>query len=288
MGNRKSSHKTRPRKDAGRTPRGPAAGGGSARDSARASGGFWLYGAHAVGAALSNPRRRAWRLLATREAARRLDRPADGWPAARSLEPQPVGRADIEALLPPGAVHQGLALQVSPLDQPDFETLLAALERSAAPGRRQIVVALDQVSDPRNAGAVLRSAAAFGAAAVIAPRHGRAPESAALAKAASGALDVLPYVEAGNLARALGTAKARGFQVLGLAAEGEMPLPAADPGDRVILVLGAEGKGLRRLVRESCDLVVRLPTRPPIGQLNVSNAAAVALYELLGRGAADV
>ena len=288
MGNRKSSHKTRPRKDADRAPRGPAGGGGSARDSVRDSGRFWLYGAHAVGAALSNPRRRAWRLLATREAARRLDRPADGWPAAPGLESQPAGRGDIEALLPPGAVHQGLALQVSPLDQPDLESLLAALERSAAPGRRQIVVALDQVTDPRNAGAVLRSAAAFGAAAVIAPRHGRAPESAALAKAASGALDVLPYVEAGNLARALGTVKARGFQVLGLAAEGGALLSDVVPGDRVVLALGAEGKGLRRLVRESCDLLVHLPTRPPIAQLNVSNAAAVALYELLGRGAAAV
>ena len=134
---------------------------------------------------------------------------------------------------------------------------------------------------------MLRSAAAFGAAAVIAPRHGRAPESGALAKAASGGLEVVPYVEVGNLARTLGELKARDFRVLGLAAEAEghlsEALSEAGPGDRLVLALGAEGKGLRRLVRERCDLLVRLPTRPPIDQLNVSNAAAIALYELLGR-----
>jgi 23S rRNA (guanosine2251-2'-O)-methyltransferase len=178
-------------------------------------------------------------------------------------------REDLAALLPPGAVHQGLAAQVSPLDQPALPELLDHLDRGAAPPnraaehpvgadgpqRRAVLVALDQVTDPQNVGAVLRSAAAFGAAAVLGPRHGQAPESAALAKAASGALEHVPYIDAGNLARALGLLKKRGFWVLGLAAD--------------------------------CDLLARLPAHPPIGQLNVSNAAAVALYELLGRGKPD-
>jgi 23S rRNA (guanosine2251-2'-O)-methyltransferase len=236
-----------------------------------------------VRAALLNPRRRAWRLLATREAARRLDAALLAALRERGLRAEEVERRELEARLPAGAVHQGLALESSPLDQPDLDTLIAELGPAPADGR-QVIVALDQVTDPQNAGAVLRSAAAFGAAAVIHPRHGRAPESGALAKAASGALDVVPYIDAGNLARALDALKAEGFWVLGLAAGEAAPLAEAAPGARVVLVLGAEGTGLRRLVREACDLLVRLPTRPPIDQLNVSNAAAVALYELLGRG----
>ncbi len=263
---------------------------GTERRNARSPGGAreagprpWLYGAHAVRAALLNPRRRTWRLLATREATRRLDDELLARLRERGLRTEGVDRRALEAVLPAGAVHQGLALEVSPLDQPDLEDVIAGLEPAPAAGR-QIIVALDQITDPQNAGAVLRSAAAFGAAAVIVPRHGRAPESGTLAKAASGALDVVPYVDAGNLARALDALKAEGFWVLGLAAGGAVSLAEAAPGARVVLVLGAEGTGLRRLVREACDLLVRLPTRPPIDQLNVSNAAAVALYELLGRG----
>ena len=263
---------------------------GTERRNARSPGGArvagprpWLYGAHAVRAALLNPRRRAWRLLATREAARRLDDELLARLRERGLRTEGVDRRALEAVLPAGAVHQCLALEVSPLDQPDLEDVIDGLESAPAAGR-QIIVALDQITDPQNAGAVLRSAAAFGAAAVIVPTHGRAPESGTLAKAASGALDVVPYIDAGNLARALGALKAEGFWVLGLAAGGAVPLAEAAPGARVVLVLGAEGTGLRRLVREACDLLVRLPTRPPIDQLNVSNAAAVALYELSGRG----
>ena len=128
-----------------------------------------------------------------------------------------------------------------------------------------------------------RIALACLALAVLAPRHGQAPETGVLAKAASGALDVVPYIDAGNLARALGLLKQRGFWVIGLAGDAGADLAAVDPGGPLVLVLGGEGKGLRRLTREACDLLVHLPTRPPIDQLNVSNAAAVALYELLGR-----
>lgn len=249
---------------------------------------LWLYGVHAVVAALANPRRRPERLLATPEA-------AQAWgPSLHAARPglalETVQRREIDALLPEGSVHQGLALRTAPLDQPALEEVLAArppapapAEPAPTPGRR-VVVMLDQVTDPHNVGAVLRSAAAFGALAVVALDKGAPEESGTLAKAASGAFEVMPYVSVVNLARALDNLKEAGFWCLGLAGEAEASLAASRPGEAVALVLGAEGSGLRRLTRERCDLLVKLPTRPPIESLNVSNAAAVALYELLGRG----
>jgi len=265
---------------------------GSARARRGAAGGerYWLYGWHAVRAALANPARAVSRALATPEALDRLEAEARRRLEARGILPESASRAALDALLPPGAVHQGLLLEVRPLVPPalaDWLDQLGPVAAAGGPGpadRRAVLVALDQVSDPHNVGAVLRSAAAFGALAVLAPRHGQAAESGALAKAASGALDVIPYLDAGNLARALGLLKQRGFWILGLAGDAEAELAGADPGGPLVLVLGGEGKGLRRLTREACDLLARLPTRPPIDQLNVSNAAAVALYELLGRG----
>ncbi len=249
--------------------------------------GIWLYGVHAVRAALANPRRRCLRLLATAEAGSRLA------PASRddekSQEPgnsapaiETVARERIDHLLPAGTVHQGLALLAEALPQPAIQELLAA-SRGAEESGRWVVVVLDQVTDPQNAGAVLRSAAAFGALALITTRRHAPPESGALAKAASGALEHLPYVQVGNLARALKALKSAGFWCLGLSGEAESSLAEADPGGPLVLVLGAEGTGLRRLTAEACDVMARLPTRGPIDALNVSNAAAVALYELLGR-----
>ncbi len=248
-----------------------------------AAGRLWLYGVHPVLAALENPNRRCRRLLLTAEAEGRLGpqlaAALDGRPAPPALERQE--RAALSAPLPETAVHQGLALEVEPLAQPDLHDLLDPLD-SVGPAPR-VIVALDQVTDPQNVGAVLRSAAAFGALAVLAPERHAAPESGALAKAASGALERIPYVLVTNLARALDRLKAAGYWCLGLASEAERSLPEAEAPARAVLVLGAEGSGLRRLTREQCDALLRLPTRPAMGQLNVSNAAAVALYELLGR-----
>ncbi len=227
-------------------------------------GSFWIYGHHPVTMALANPRRRIRRLLA-------VDSPPEGRPAER------IDTAGLSALLPAGAVHQGLAAQVDPLPMVDLGELLDELPPEG-PAR---LVILDQVTDPQNVGAILRSAAAFGAAGVILTERHAAPESGALAKAASGALDALPLVRVVNLARAIETLKKAGFWCLGLASEGEKTLAESEPPARVALILGAEGTGLRRLTREHCDQLVRLPTGGAIDQLNVSNAAAVALYELV-------
>jgi 23S rRNA (guanosine2251-2'-O)-methyltransferase len=236
-------------------------------------------------AALANPRRRVARLLVAGDSAAKEMPRLEPLLAARrdGLRAEPATRETLAQLLPEGAVHQGLALRVQPLAQPDLPGLLADLPSSAGAGKPLVVVALDRVTDPQNVGAILRSAAAFGATAVIAPHHHAAPETGALAKAASGALEHVPYVRFGNLARALDRLKAAGFWVLGLAAESATTIAEADASGRLVLVLGAEGGGLRRLTRARCDLLARLPTGGAIGQLNVSNAAAVALYELLGR-----
>ncbi len=251
---------------------------------------IWLYGAHAVIEALANPRRRCRRLLLGPEAAQRHGPRIDALLAARRAgDPadapsrEAVARGDIARNLPEGAVHQGLALLARPLAQPDLRDLLAGPGTRGAAEGRVVVVVLDQVTDPQNVGAVLRSAAAFGARALITTRRHAPPESGSLAKAASGALEHVPYLQLGNLARTLETLKTAGFWCLGLSGEAEQALAEADPGGALALVLGAEDAGLRRLTAEACDVMARLPTRAPIDALNVSNAAAVALYEVLGR-----
>lgn len=272
----------------GQAPARPREGGrGSRRAGPRGGGqGLWLFGVHAVLAALANPNRRPERLLTTPEAAQtwgaRLREVRDPRHAALTVET--VQRREIDDLLPEGAVHQGLALRTAALAQPALEDLLTPAEKGGNPPSRRVIVLLDQVTDPHNVGAVLRSAAAFGALAVVALDKGAPEESGTLAKSASGALETVPYISVVNLARSLDLLKEAGFWCLGLAGEAETTLAASDPGLAVALVLGAEGPGLRRLTRERCDLLVKLPTRPPIDSLNVSNAAAVALYELLGRG----
>ena len=248
----------------------------------------WLYGRHAVAAALANPERR-WRrlaVLAGQEAeAQQLLAAAIAerrGPEGAALDV--LDRDAFAALLPPAAVHQGLALDVEPLPETDLDDLLRELATASA---RATVVALDQVSDPHNVGAVLRSAAAFDARAVLIAAHGAPPVTGALAKAASGAVDRVPLIRIVNLARALDRLKEAGFWVCGLDETADQALAALDLGRRAVLVLGSEGGGMRRLVRERCDHLARLPTSAAQPTLNVSNAAAVALYELVRQQAQD-
>lgn len=244
--------------------------------------GHWLFGVHAVLAALANPKRRKESLLVSREAGQRhgaaLERLLALPGAPQALQ---ANRDDFLDALPDSAVHQGLALKCSPLAQPHLEDLLSASAAPASNTIRPVVLVLDQVTDPQNVGAILRSAAAFGAKAVVTTGRNAAAESGVLVKTASGAFDHIPYIAVTNLARALESLKNAGFWSLGLAGEGKRSLAAAKSDGPVALVLGAEGSGLRRLTRETCDELVRLPTREPISALNVSNAAAVGLYELL-------
>ncbi|MGE5546117.1 MAG: 23S rRNA (guanosine(2251)-2'-O)-methyltransferase RlmB [Solirubrobacterales bacterium] len=242
------------------------------------AGGLWLYGNHAVTAALENPRRRIRRVVATPEAARALAPALDAARQLRAVPPEDITeRADIERLLPPGAVHQGIALLVEPLPALGIEDVA----RLGAGRERAVVVVLDQVTDPHNVGAILRSAAAFGALAVVVPDRHSPEETGALAKAASGALERMPLVRVTNVVRALEELKQAGFWTAGLAGEAQATMASQKLSGRIALVMGAEGEGLRRLTREHCDFLVKLPMTDQVESLNVSNAAAVALYELV-------
>lgn len=249
------------------------------RQRAPDNSGRWLYGRHPVAAALANPERR-WRRLAVlagqEDEARVLVAAARAQPRGDGEAIRMLDRRGFAALVGEDAVHQGLALEVEPLDAPDLDDVL----RAASLAPRAVLVVLDQVNDPQNAGAILRAAAAFGALGVIVAAHGAPPASGALAKAASGALDLVPLIPAINLARALGRLKEAGFWCCGLDERAPRLLGDVELGPRVALVLGAEGDGLRRLVRESCDYLARLPTTPAMPSLNVATAAAVALYAL--------
>lgn len=224
----------------------------------------WVWGVHAGLAALANPRRRIDRIVASRNAAARLPAGID----AQILDPEALS-----AMLPPGAVHQGLAVRAS---QPEP----LALEAAAAPLDGRPILALDQVTDPQNVGAIFRSAAAFGARAVILQDRKSPPLSGALAKAAAGAVDVVPHVRVVNIARTLEALSALGYLTVGLEGEASMALAQAldDPRPAAI-VLGAEGKGLRPLVAQTCERRARIPMAPAMESLNVAAAAAIALYE---------
>ncbi|MBS0517492.1 MAG: 23S rRNA (guanosine(2251)-2'-O)-methyltransferase RlmB [Proteobacteria bacterium] len=226
----------------------------------------WLYGRHPVLAALANPERRIEKLLATKEVAERHA-------AEFGSRAQVVSREELAQRLPPGAVHQGLAALVAPLEEPAIEDLLARC------GEDALVLALDQVTDPHNVGAILRSAAAFGVAGLVVTERNAPADTGVLAKSASGALEIVPMVRAVNLARTLDQLKEAGFWLYGLDERGDTSIGALDLRGRVCIVLGAEGEGLRRLTAEKCDRLVTIPTQPVLAALNVSNAAAVAAYE---------
>ena len=223
-----------------------------------------LYGWHTVTAALQNPARRMRKLLATENAARRL---ADEKVPTRP--PPEIVRPDaIAARLPPDAVHQGLYLEADPLPSPPIEEL-------ATDG---VVLVLDQITDPHNVGAIFRSAAAFSATAIVTTARHSPEATGVLAKSASGALEHVPLVTVQNLSRALAALKERGFLVIGLDSSGEDYFDQIELRQPLALVLGAEGKGLRQLTKETCDHVARLDLPGAIQSLNVSNAAAVALH----------
>jgi len=261
---------------AGRPPeRGPQrdAHGRGQRAPAVPSGAVWLYGTHAVAAALANPARRLRRLVITEEAdaslTAELPKP---WP----IQPEIAARDRIDQLLGAragsGIVHQGVALLTDQLAAP---ALLDALKR---PGP---ILVLDQISDPRNIGALMRTAQAFGAAMVIAQERNAPEETGALAKVASGALELIPLLRIVNISRALIVLKASNVWVVGLDGASENRLNgAAFAGRRVALVLGNEGEGMRRLTRETCDEIAALSMPGGMESLNVSAAGAVALYEL--------
>ncbi|WP_404403410.1 23S rRNA (guanosine(2251)-2'-O)-methyltransferase RlmB [Pelagibacterium halotolerans] len=228
------------------------------------SGPVYLYGLHTVRAALDNARRKKRTLLATPNALNRL-RENGPIPSLPIEEKTP---RELDALLGTDAVHQGVALEVDPVDRlrlTDVEKL-------------DLVIALDQVTDPHNVGAILRTACAFGADAVITTARYAPRETGVLAKSASGALDLIPLVEVRNLGETLETLKEKGLLCLGFDSEAEGLLKSRPAGQKLAIVLGAEGKGLRQKTRSLCDEMVRLDMPGPIKSLNVSNAAAIALF----------
>ncbi|SEW21966.1 23S rRNA (guanosine2251-2'-O)-methyltransferase [Cognatiyoonia koreensis] len=232
----------------------------------------WLFGLHAVRDALQNPKREKLRLVITKNA---LDKLADAV-AIAGIEPEMSDPRKFAAPLDPQSVHQGAALEVKALDWGSLQDI--ALGDGAMPPR---IVMLDRVTDPHNVGAVLRSAEVFGARAVVAMSRHAAPETGALAKTASGALERQPYLRVRNLADAIAELQKLGYMVLGLDGEAEMSIATALEGKKdraVALVMGAEGPGLREKTRETCDQLVKIDVVGQFGSLNVSNAAAVALY----------
>jgi len=224
-----------------------------------------LWGKHAVAAALDNPARKVLRGWATRDAAAAMQFPKD----------VPVTFADVAdlgRLVPHDAPHQGVVVEAEPLEDVWLGDILGNA------GERSVLLVLDQVTDPHNVGAILRSAAAFGAVGIVTQDRHSPPESGALAKAASGALERVPWARVVNLSRALEEIGEAGFWRVGLAGDAPMELREALGPPRIALALGAEGPGLRPNTREHCDALARLPISAEIDSLNVSNAAAVALY----------
>jgi 23S rRNA (guanosine2251-2'-O)-methyltransferase len=230
-------------------------------------GHYWLAGIHPVQMALDNPKRQKIQLLATQPALAKLRLPP-------RLPVQTVDPARLDALFPQGQTHQGVALEVAPLPAADVTAMLDS---------GQPLLMLDQVTDPQNIGAILRSAAAFGAGGVILQEKHSPRESTALAKTAAGALEVVPLLYVTNLSRTIVEAQQSGYWVIGLDGDAAHPtLAACKPQSKTLLVLGAEGTGLRRLVAEHCDQLARLPISAKMESLNVSNAAAIALYVVSG------
>ena len=225
----------------------------------------FLYGLHTVRAALANPQRQLIRLSITQNALARLDM---GDAASLPCPVDLVQPQDLDKVLGPDAIHQGVMLETQPLPVRRLEALKDS----------PLLLVLDQVTDPHNVGAIMRSAVAFGAGALVTPQRHSPVDSGVLAKSASGALELIPHIQVCNLADALNELHALGFQTVGLDSEGPQPLEETLAGDKIALVLGSEGKGLRHKTRETVTALARLDMPGEIKSLNVSNAAAVALY----------
>lgn len=237
-----------------------------------------IYGKHAVFSALANPHRHIRRLVLTQEARdSQQDDIKDAIDAGEhgNIEILCLDKRSLEDRLPPGAVHQGIALEAEPLPTLHIEDIINQCDNDP----KAAIVILDQATDPHNIGAILRSAAAFGAAAVVVQERNAPDITGTMAKAASGAMERVALVRTTNLSRAMEKAKAAGFWCIGLDGLATQTLAQTDLRGRVALVLGAEGSGLRRLTRENCDLLVKIPMTGAVESLNLSNAAAIALYE---------
>jgi 23S rRNA (guanosine2251-2'-O)-methyltransferase len=244
----------------------------------------FLYGNHAVLAALANPMRKIKRVLVTTSTAPSLNLPLEGKRSGKA-----AGGSDIksrlsivdgkklDAMLPPGSVHQGIAIECEPLAQPGLQDFL---HQQPTTNNQQPLLLLDQVSDPHNVGAILRSAAAFDIGAVVVTDRNAPTESGVMAKAASGALELVPLITVGNLAQTIAILKKAGYWVYGLDGGAKQNIAETKFDAKTALIMGAEGRGLRRLTGELCDMLIKLPISPRMESLNVSNAAAVAMYEL--------
>lgn len=276
--NRSAKHRSKSRARGPWQGRKGGAKGGEPRQASFMEGDkVWIWGLHAAAAALGNPERKISRILATRNAANRAGLDPDALPETAAL----VEPGELDERLPAGAVHQGLAVLAEQLDGLAIEDAVMRPERPLA--------ILDQVTDPQNVGAILRSAAAFGFGGVVQQTRHAPPLGGALAKAAAGAVETVPDIRVVNISRAIDALTDAGWLVVGLAGEcdGELRETLADPRP-VALVLGAEGSGLRQGVAKACTTLAKIPMTGGIESLNVSNAAAIAFYEASLRGSGEV
>lgn len=254
-------------------PKNPARGGPAPKHPAAPKLKIDLFGVHAVTEAWKNPGRFVHALYITEAAQAGFSAKGGG----KRPPPTLVTKEQLDRALPPGTVHQGIAMNCQPLDEISLSDIIV----QTAGKLKTVLLMLDQVTDPHNVGAILRSASAFGADGMILQRKHAPEPTGILAKTACGAVEHVPMAYETNLSRALETLKDAGFTVIGLDEHAPQPLSSLPACDKVVLVLGAEGPGMRRLIKEQCDELATLPTGGPIASLNVSNAAAVALYALL-------
>lgn len=237
--------------------------------------GLILYGKHAAAAAIVNPKRIINKIAVTAENAEEIRKLVKGSGRNEGII-KVVDRKEIDKMLPPDAVHQGIAVQAKELENYEIEDVCIENEEI----QNSFVLILDQVTDPQNVGAIIRSCAAFGAAALIMQDKNSPAESGAMAKAAAGTLELVPVCRVTNLSRAIDQLKKAGFWIAGMDGYAKITIDKMNKNGKIGIVMGSEGKGMRRLVEESCDETVKLPIAPQVESLNVSTAAAIALYEI--------